>query len=433
MIFSWLPTFFIIAISIISKLVSPANITVNDYFDFRYLMVATSIIPLLLFSVSQKKSLIIGLLPGFLLLLFFDRIHDFFHIGFFQSGFEDSTYFMTNVLVMISYFTLSGFIYSLKSFSEKFELQTEDQNRSLSLKNAELEKLYHRLEEQKNEIQVQAGELKKNNDRLLEVNRLVDLQKMELLHQNEQLELLVGERTKNLTEVTEELILHNNELRQFTYTLSHNLKAPTATLSGLLYLLNKEIEEPEKVKLLNMIQETINGMQSMFKDLSEIIELRHDVYPMNLSVNLSQEIESVKQLLSKEIQKLNVSINLKMSFGGVIHSSRQKLHSILFNLISNAIKYHHPERKPVIDIEVLNLNDFYEILVRDNGQGIDLEKHRDKMFQMYQRFHMDIEGKGMGLYLARLQAESLGGRIEVRSRIGEFTEFRVLIKRQNNN
>jgi hypothetical protein len=75
LIFSWLPTVIIMTVSVVSKKVSPENISVNDYFDFRYLMVVTNIIPLLLFSVNQKKSVIIGLLPGFLLLIFFDKIH----------------------------------------------------------------------------------------------------------------------------------------------------------------------------------------------------------------------------------------------------------------------------------------------------------------------------------------------------------------------
>ena len=73
------------------------------------------------------------------------------------------------------------------------------------------------------------------------------------------------------------------------------------------------------------------------------------------------------------------------------------------NLVSNAIKYRHPERKPLIHVTVEKVDPFICLCVRDNGLGINLSKYEDKLFKLYNRFHSHVEGKGLGLYLVKTQ------------------------------
>jgi hypothetical protein len=115
----------------------------------------------------------------------------------------------------------------------------------------------------------------------------------------------------------------------------------------------------------------------------------------------------------------------------VIYSVRPMVHSILYNLISNAIKYRASTRRPEITI-TSDLRQNYVLEVKDNGLGIDLKRYKDSLFKLYKRFHFHTEGKGLGLYLVKLQAETLGGKVEVQSEINESTHFKVFLGQPQN-
>ncbi|MGZ4100022.1 MAG: sensor histidine kinase, partial [Bacteroidia bacterium] len=106
-------------------------------------------------------------------------------------------------------------------------------------------------------------------------------------------------------------------------------------------------------------------------------------------------------------------------------SVKSYVHSIFYNLISNSIKYRKPDKALVITIKSEVNKERIMISFKDNGIGIDLIKHGDKIFGLYSRFHLNIEGKGMGLFMIKTEAESLGGNITVKSKPGEGAEFIV--------
>ena len=95
----------------------------------------------------------------------------------------------------------------------------------------------------------------------------------------------------------------------------------------------------------------------------------------------------------------------------------------MLNLLTNAIKYRSYERPLKIRITTKNQGDFVVLTFEDNGIGLDLERHRDKMFGLYQKFHDRPNSKGMGLYLIKSQLESLGGSIDVESKVDVGTKF----------
>jgi signal transduction histidine kinase len=104
------------------------------------------------------------------------------------------------------------------------------------------------------------------------------------------------------------------------------------------------------------------------------------------------------------------------------------MESIFYNLISNAIKYKHPGRKPVIGVKSQIQDDYVQIEIADNGLGIDLEEHKENLFSLYKRFHSHVEGRGVGLYLVKTQVTALGGKIDVKSKEGEGTVFTLWIR-----
>jgi signal transduction histidine kinase len=99
----------------------------------------------------------------------------------------------------------------------------------------------------------------------------------------------------------------------------------------------------------------------------------------------------------------------------------------MYNLISNAIKYKSPDRKPVVSIRTEKVNGFCLISVKDNGLGLSPEQ-KEKIFQMFKRFHDHGEGTGIGLYIVKRIVDNAGGKIEVESEKDKGSEFKVYLK-----
>ena len=136
-------------------------------------------------------------------------------------------------------------------------------------------------------------------------------------------------------------------------------------------------------------------------------------------------IEKIKLSLAIQIKYCGALIKTDFSEINEIHNVKSYIDSILYNLISNSIKYRNPEKQPEIFIKSSLKEDKIEIMVKDNGIGMDLNIYKEKVFMLYQRFHLDIEGKGMGLYLVKSQIEALGGSIEVESEVNIGTSFYI--------
>ena len=102
------------------------------------------------------------------------------------------------------------------------------------------------------------------------------------------------------------------------------------------------------------------------------------------------------------------------------------LYSILYNLILNSLKYRRKEVRPIIEISSKVVEGKLQLLVKDNGLGIDLKKKGDQVFGLYKRFHTKTaEGKGMGLFMVKTQVETIGGRISLTSIVNEGTQFTI--------
>jgi signal transduction histidine kinase len=150
-------------------------------------------------------------------------------------------------------------------------------------------------------------------------------------------------------------------------------------------------------------------------------------------IGFNEELDMVKKSLEKEISETNAKIINDFSRANNIQTVKPYIGSILINLIGNAIKYRHPDRLPVIKLKTEIIDDYVCLTVQDNGLGIDLSQFRDKLFVLYNRFHLHVEGKGMGLYLVKTQVTSMGGKIEVESEPDLGTTFRVFFKRDPEN
>ncbi|MFM9841128.1 MAG: sensor histidine kinase [Cyclobacteriaceae bacterium] len=375
-----------------------------QYFEFRLMLMCASLFPFIIFRLSEKKFWMTALGFNFLCLVLYDPIHNLFHVGYYQLGLTGPNYPFLNFMFVACFFIVAGCTYFLKSSFELFEKE----NRML------IEKLSIRQQE------------------ILNVNTIVDEQRAILAKENVILNRELVDKNNQLTETNEQLIQHNNDLQQFSYTVSHNLRGPVASLLGLLYLTDRSALGEQNEILFDHIQKSVTTLDITIKDLGNIIDIRNTISKVRQKINLEEEINHVLNLLERNIEDGQVKVQTDLHDGMEIYSVKPMLSSILYNLISNAIKYKSEERKPVIRITSRKIGSLVKIEVHDNGLGIDTEKFKEKLFGLYKRFHTHVDGKGLGLFLVKLQAESLGGRVEIESTPGVGSTFCVYISDASN-
>lgn len=420
------------ALSIYSKTIYYHLQEELDYFTFRFIILAGCVFPVMFFSFKEKVLLASSTALSFLILISFDPLHELFDVPYRNGILKVSNYSFTNVVILFTYLIMVGAVFIMKWVSERSEDHAEHLIYELNLINEDLIEKNTEIEAQNQEISLQADNLGINQRKLKDANTIIAEQRELLYKQNQNLssELIVKNTT--LTDTNSELIKHNNELRQFSYTVSHNLRGPVASLIGLVNLIDRHSLAKSDEQIFNHIKSTLTQLDNIIKDLSKIIDIRNDIFQLRQKIELPAELNEIATLFKNEIDTHHIIIEANLSECPEIYSVKPLVHSILYNLIGNAIKYRSPERQPVIVVTSKNEDDSYVIEVRDNGLGIDLATHRENLFKLYKRFHYHTEGKGLGLYLIKLQAETLGGRVEVESEINKETVFRIYLKKPDN-
>ena len=239
---------------------------------------------------------------------------------------------------------------------------------------------------------------------------------------------------KNITEkknheserenMTADLAQRNSDLEQFTYIISHNLRAPVANIQGLASLLyDMGPDKAERSGTLEALALSVDNLDKVILDLNQILQVRSQVNDQIELVSLTELLSEIKNGISQMIEKNRVSIHGDFSAVDEVYILKSYLYSILQNLVINSIKYRRPEVDPEIHITSKVSGDWILINVKDNGKGIDLHKYGSHLFGLYKRFDWSVEGKGVGLFMVKMQIESLGGSIGVSSKLNEGTEF----------
>ncbi|HBX66928.1 MAG TPA: hypothetical protein DEG32_12540, partial [Balneolaceae bacterium] len=138
-----------------------------------------------------------------------------------------------------------------------------------------------------------------------------------------------------------------------------------------------------------------------------------------------ETVNKIEEILTTERLANNVNIQKDIPANLSLKYNPAYLESIVLNLLSNAIKYRHPDRKPEVAVKAEEREGSVHLEVSDNGLGIDLEKHGEKLFGMYNTFHQNKNSKGIGLFITKNQIESMGGSIDVQSKPNEGTTFKI--------
>lgn len=225
--------------------------------------------------------------------------------------------------------------------------------------------------------------------------------------------------------MTSDLVQRYKDLEQFTYIVSHNLRAPVANIMGLSNILNTfEFNFTEREDVLAALSASVNILDQIIIDLNYILQVHGRISENREEVVFQTLVDEITLDLAGLITRDNVTINTNFNEVGKIFTIKSYMHNIFYNLIINSIKYRQIGADVMINISTREKEDNLEILFKDNGKGID-EKNIKNLFGLYKRFDATIEGKGMGLFLVKMQVENLGGCISVQSKPGLGTTFRL--------
>ncbi len=221
----------------------------------------------------------------------------------------------------------------------------------------------------------------------------------------------------------------NNDLDSFIYIASHDLKAPITNIEGLFNVLNKRLEHQydEKDKAIRkMIEDSILKFRATIMHLTEISKVQNYYNSNKELLSFRQVIDDVLEDVNPLINEAGAEVKLDLEVDEVYFAPKN-LRSIIYNLISNGIKYRSMRETPVVQIITCKKEDKIIMEVKDNGLGIAQEQ-LPKLFTMFKRLHSHIEGTGVGLYMIKRMIENGQGSIEVESDLEKGSTFRVIFQ-----
>ncbi|MBL7856357.1 MAG: PAS domain S-box protein [Cyclobacteriaceae bacterium] len=229
------------------------------------------------------------------------------------------------------------------------------------------------------------------------------------------------EKTNLISQLTEQ----NYNLQQFSFIASHNLRGPVASILGLLQILKPVVVTEYVATIHQMIHKSVKNLDSVIRDLNDILDMRSYNLHEREPIILRDIVEIVCKTLHLELERTQAIILIQDDSFSTFHTIRSYFHSILLNLITNSIKYQMDDRNPVIRITTFHCEGNCGFTYQDNGKGIDLSLHGDKVFGLYKRFHQNTEGRGVGLYMVKTQVGLLNGEIKIESEPNIGTTFTV--------
>ena len=234
----------------------------------------------------------------------------------------------------------------------------------------------------------------------------------------------------NLRKYADELLISNKGLEQFSYIISHNLRAPVANILGLAQILDHSDPEMHGI-LVNDLVTNANRLDEVIRDLNSILKAKSVLSELKEKVSLKALLGAVQQSIQNVIEQESLSIDLSGIEVDEFYSLKSYMHSIFMNLLTNTIKYRRTDI--VSRVEVTSREETGKLIItyKDNGRGIDMTKNGVNVFGLYKRFHPDIEGKGMGLYLVKTQTEILGGKVSVESEVDRGVKFTFILPYRN--
>lgn len=234
-----------------------------------------------------------------------------------------------------------------------------------------------------------------------------------------------AERSNLITNLTN----NNNDLKQLTYTTSHDLRSPVNNVLAVLDLIDSsKINDSEVTELIHILKLSGESLKEKMDNYIDALSEKHTMLANTEEVNINETLEKVIKSISSLIEISKVTIHTDFSQLNNIKFNKTYMESVFLNLITNSIKYARPDCLPVISIHAEKVNGRNQLIFADNGLGFDMEKVKDKIFGLHQKFHNHKDSKGIGLYLVYNHVTSMSGKISVESEINKGAKFILSFK-----
>lgn len=238
------------------------------------------------------------------------------------------------------------------------------------------------------------------------------------------------ERLKERELMLEQLENQKKQLEEFTQIVSHNLRAPLTNLLLLSDLVATNDNVDDKLRLLKKQNQIVSSLHSTFEELVVAAQVKSDFKIEKNYIDLKQGILNILELLQGDILRTNASVTFDFSLAKSVYYPQKYFHSILLNLLSNAIRYRSPGRPPEIRVKSWKENGWIYLEVEDNGLGIDLKQHGHNIFKLHKTFHGNPQAKGFGLFITKNQVEAMGGNIRLESTVDKGSKFVIQLAQE---
>lgn len=221
----------------------------------------------------------------------------------------------------------------------------------------------------------------------------------------------------------------NNDLKQLTYTTSHDLRSPVNNVLAVLDLIDlSKINDNEASELLHILKLSGGYLKESMDNYVDALSEKHNLLTVAEEVDLNESLRNVIRSISSLVETSKIDIRTDFSKLDKIKFNKAYMSSVFLNLITNSIKYSKPGHPPVIRMHTEKKGSRSQLIFADNGLGFDMDKVKDKIFGLHQKFHNHKDSKGIGLYLVHAHITSMGGTISVESKINEGAKFIMSFK-----
>ncbi|GER58811.1 PAS domain-containing sensor histidine kinase [Patiriisocius marinus] len=219
----------------------------------------------------------------------------------------------------------------------------------------------------------------------------------------------------------------NARLLNFAHIVSHNLRSHSSNFQLSLTLLNAVDDETEKKELMDGLLQISESLNTTISHLNEIVSVNSKTGGELKDVSFNEVFNDTINILSDVIKPSKAEFITDFTSLESIDYIPAYMDSIFLNIISNSIKYAHPDRTPTIKITTYTEGEDKLLVFEDNGIGVNLELYGNKIFNMYQTFHNNKNAVGIGLFMTRNQIEALGGTITIESTVDKGTKLKILL------
>lgn len=215
------------------------------------------------------------------------------------------------------------------------------------------------------------------------------------------------------------------QLKEFNGIIAHNLRGPATALIGSTDLLPDVTDERDRQLLLHHMKRTAGSILETLNDLKEILDMQENIEIPFMECDLQVIIVQLWSLLNTQVVEKDATLILDLQETRLKYP-RIYLENMLRSLLSNALTYTRPGVTPEITVASWQEDEHTTvIMVKDNGMGIDLEKHRGQLFGYKKKFHRGYHSNGISLFMIRNQIRTFGGNIEIKSEEGQGSSFYI--------